>query len=322
MGWWGAQPKHLDKYVELYQEILPSAAVIAGTASSTSILWKDDVKLKQFARLGLEATAATLVEHHNTHLPILVHVFSNGGGYVWQQMMQLMDDDGPDDNLAEVQHPFPRSPPPPLSSSLYGSSTDEDDGNTDEKQKLLDTTTRSGSSSSIRSIDTEQTPPHANTTSAVVRQNIQGQIYDSCPAYPKFESGLAALEGSGMIPHRLATSFFKCLFVVVYWLESLWLRIQQRPHRLLVYWNELLENDWDIPQGFIYSRADRMVDADHLDDFIQNRRQHLSIPISVLKFEDSPHVQHFRYHPEAYREFVSKFVQENLLEQPEQITNQ
>jgi Eukaryotic protein of unknown function (DUF829) len=298
MGWWGAQPAQLDKYVHLYQEILPAAAVVAGTANPTSILWKDDAKLAQFAKQGLEATAATLVECDNKHLPIMVHVFSNGGGYVWHQMMHILDHHDQGETLEEVNHPFPRGP-------TYGSTDDAPRRSQDYRE--------SSRNSSFSSADTERTPPHANTTIAIIRQNIQCQIYDSSPAYFTFESSVAALEGSGMIPHKFVRGLFKCWFLMVYWVESLWDRLRRRPHRLLQYWNDLLGSDLDIPQGFIYSQEDRMVDADHLQDFIQERQR--SVPVSVLKFEDSPHVQHYRYHPEEYKLFVSDFLHQNLLKE-------
>lgn len=296
MGWWGAKPRHLDKYVELYQDILPSAAIIAGTATPRSILVKDDDRLAQFAREGLQATASTMLENENAHLPILVHVFSNGGGYVWHQMMNILDD--PEAAL-DIGHDSP---------VLYG--TDSHNG---IDPRMHYNNHGLSPNLSISTMDTEETPLRANTTLSVLRQNIRCQIYDSSPAYPRFDSGIAALEGSGMITNRIAMVLFKCLFLMAYWVESLWDRLRQRPHRLFQYWNDLLESEWDIPQGFIYSKVDRMVDADHLQEFIEERQQRLAVPVSVLRFDDSPHVQHFRYHPEQYREFLDKFIHKNLL---------
>jgi hypothetical protein len=293
LGWWGAQPKHLDKYADLYQEILPSSTIIAGTASSQSILFKSDDQLKQFAKQGLEAIANTLADHQNLHLPIFLHVFSNGGGFVWHQMWKILEEeDDDDDDMSEFQQ--------------YNTHRNN------YRHNL-----------STASIDTEETPLHTNTALSLMRSNIRGQIYDSAPAYPKLESGIAAFEASGMVRNRFFLIIVKCWFFLMHFFEYLWHRINNRPHRLMEYWEDLLQCDWTIPQGFIYSTMDRMVDSDHLDDFIATRtnllQQHPtgSTPkVTILKFGDSPHVMHYRYHPEEYKEFVAQFLQNHLVTIP------
>jgi hypothetical protein len=279
IGWWGAKPEHLDKYASMYQEILPSAVIVAGTASPLSILLKRDPQLREFARKGLEAIASVLAEYENLHLPVLVHVFSNGGGFVWHHMLDCLETQ--EDEALMQFHPL-------------------------------------GTNQSMTTVDTEETPLHTNTALSLMRKNIRGQIFDSSPAYPKFDNGIAALEGSGMVGNRLLMGLLKCMFVLFYVWESLWDRFNHRPHRLMQYWKDLIECDWDVSQGFIYSSVDRMVDPTHLEEFIEARKQVLEQSdklnaISVLKFEDSPHVLHYRYHPEEYKEFVERFLQRNLL---------
>jgi hypothetical protein len=280
IGWWGAKPQHLNKYGDMYQELLPSAAIVTGTASTLSILLKHDDQLRDFARKGLEAIASVLADYENLHVPVLVHVFSNGGGFVWHHMMDILETQE-DAALMQFQHHLPIN-------------------------------------LSMSTIDTEETPLHANTALSLMRKNIRGLIFDSSPAYPKIDNGIAALEGSGMVGNRLLMGLLKCIFVLFYVLESLWDRINNRPHRLMQYWKGLIECDWDVPQGFIYSSVDRMVDPDHLEEFIQARKtallRHDKLDgISVLKFDDSPHVLHYKYHPEEYTEFVDGFLQRNIV---------
>jgi hypothetical protein len=170
------------------------------------------------------------------------------------------------------------------------------------------------------SVDTEETPLHTNTADSMLRKNIRGQIYDSAPAYPKLDNGIAALEASGMMGNGscfvCVVWIFKAIFVLAFVLESMWDRLHGRPHRLFQYWNDLWECDWDVPQGFIYSPTDRMTDATHLQTFIQHRRRllgHHEHMVSVLECSDSPHVQHYRTHPEEYKAFVEQFLQRHLL---------
>jgi len=281
MGWWGAQPRQLDKYVQLYQDILPSAFIIAGTANPKAIFWYDTVELRQFAREGLEAAARTLEQEHlqqqkktaspssnpsTEDLPILVHCFSNGGAFVWHQMIQVLENHDKE-----------------------GDQQQEEDGS---RRLLLD---------------------HTSVGISSVRSNIRCQIYDSSPAYPALDTGVAALEGSGMIRSRFLLIVVKCFFVMVNGFQAIWSQFQNRPHRIFQFWKDLVEDKSNnIPQGFIYSPIDRMVNVDHLQTFIQER-QNRGITVSILTFPDSPHVQHYRYHPEAYKNFVRDFVHRNLI---------
>ena len=304
MGWWGAQPRHLDRYVTLYQSILPSAAVVAGTASSTSILWYDTVQLRNFAQQGLEATATTFVEEQQKKstvpsttaiepLPILVHVFSNGGAFVWHQMMDILEKAEKKDAM-DTEY----------------SMNESEEIRTLRRRHVSYHHGRNEEAGSHNQLVTTQEP--SPPTISLLRRNIQCQIYDSSPAYPSFNSGFAALEGSGMIRNRWMLRIVKYVFVAVFWLEACWDRFHKRPHRIMEFWRESMEKDWDIPQGFIYSLTDRMVDPDYLQDFIRERQKRSS-NVSILKFEDSPHVQHLRYHPDEYQNFVSDFVQHKLL---------
>ena len=86
-------------------------------------------------------------------------------------------------------------------------------------------------------------------------------------------------------------------------------------HRLMDYWNQLLNSDLCGHQAFIYSTSDTATDPSHLQEFIATQQQQPDAKISVLKLQDSEHVQHFRPHPYLYTPFVQNFVTV-LLQQP------
>lgn len=252
LGWWGAKPHHLDKYAGLYGEILPGVITVAGTADSSAVLTMDTAKLREHAQDALDTISHLLDQEQPQNiprppLPIIIHIFSNGGGFVWQQMLKLLNEDS------------------------------------------------------------------TATEDSRIRHRICAHVVDSCPAYPTWTTAVAALEGSGIAAKGgiLLVGLMKAVFFLMYSVEIGWNMILGRPNRLLVYWNELMNSQWRIPQGFIYSSIDKMVDPVHLEDFIRNRRLQ-SEEVSVLRFDDSPHVQHFRVHPQEYQDFVKTFVDRSL----------
>ena len=108
---------------------------------------------------------------------------------------------------------------------------------------------------------------------------------------------------------------FKLFMLLLFTLETTWGFVRRKDNRVLVYWNQMLNSDFCQDQAFIFSTADTVTDPSHLQEFIATRQRKADSNISVLKLEDSAHVQHLRKHPNFYTHFVNTFVSE-LLEQP------
>jgi hypothetical protein len=263
----------------------------------------DNASLRRYAKTGLEELAAFLHEQHrdtSANVPVIVHMFSNGGGFVWQRMEKLLQED--------LATSLKRRP---WHTNMHHLDTDEDEEYDTDKAFL-----------STNSIDTEDTPLHSNTNFSLVRNNLQGLILDSCPAYPTFRSLLGAVDQSGIFAGRCCSRCcawaLKAFLVFGFFFESLWnLVVRRRPHRLLDYWNQFLTPS-DLCHGrqaFIYSTADHVTDSQRLQELIATLQQHEKTKISVLQFDDTDHVQHFRHHPEVYTQFVRGFLQEILLQE-------
>jgi hypothetical protein len=268
IGWWGAEPPQMEKYAAIYTDM--QCATLTGVANNRAILTKDDEALRQYAQKGLIDVSRLLQE--NNKLPVIFHMFSNGGGFVWEQMERLLE------------HP--------------------------DNQNYLH------SNQSGEKIDTEATPLHSNTNLSLVRKNVRGQIFDSCPVYPTMKTAMAVLELSGIAKQSLLLLVvLKVRMLIFFVLESMRNFVCRKNHRLIGYWNQLLNSDLCGHQAFIYSTSDTATDPSHLQEFIATRQQQPDAKISVLKLQDSEHVQHFRQHPYLYTQFVQKFVRE-LLQQP------
>ena len=226
----------------------------------------DQAKIREHAQDCLDTISYLLDQERSDRadppLPVIIHMFSNGGGFVWQQMLKIFDEPSKMNNKDPVG---------------------------------------------------EATPLHTNTKGSRIRNRICAHVIDSCPAYPACKTAAAALEGSGIAAQGgvILVWLVLSVFFLMYIVEIGWNWLNRRPSRLLVYWEDLLMSNWKVPQGFIYSGVDKMVDPFHLEDFIRHRKQH-STHVSVLRFEDSPHVQHFRVHPQEYEDFVQNFVTKSM----------
>ena len=70
----------MEKYAVIYENM--QCATLTGVADSRAVAWKDNSVLREYARKGLIEVARLL--EVNNKLPVFVHIFSNGGGFVWE----------------------------------------------------------------------------------------------------------------------------------------------------------------------------------------------------------------------------------------------
>ena len=99
IGWWGSQPKHLKKYASNIYTKDWNCATLAGTAPPRDILFKNDTALQIFAQDCLQALSDFLQDSEintNPRIPVFIHLFSNGGGFVWEHMEQLLHNSASD----------------------------------------------------------------------------------------------------------------------------------------------------------------------------------------------------------------------------------
>jgi len=75
-GWLGSNLRHVNKYSQLYHA--RNCATVTGSADSRSILTGDKAKLDAFA-LEAATKAIKLLKDNDQDLPVIAHVFSNGG---------------------------------------------------------------------------------------------------------------------------------------------------------------------------------------------------------------------------------------------------
>jgi hypothetical protein len=90
LGWWGAQKRNVHKYGQLYQQ--RNCATIVGVPDKIVTLRVDEAALSVYAQECAVQTATILRSLENAQkrpIPVIFHLFSNGGCFVFEQMELL-----------------------------------------------------------------------------------------------------------------------------------------------------------------------------------------------------------------------------------------
>lgn len=305
IGWWGAQPRQLAKYVELFTKDL-QCITLFGVAPYHAILLGQKRVFQEMARQAL-AQVSRLLQRDHQKLAVMVHAMSNGGVMVWNQMDQILSDAVPSSprkrSAAGRGVTASLSPRRPQNKSISESANNNNRNDNFHDEGLPE---ENGENDDV----TETTPLHGNTNLDLVRKRLTGLMYDSAPAYPDRATFLAALDASGdNRRNRISTWLLKGALLLLIALETLWNKLTGKRNRGEVFWERVRESSFPDRQAFLYSRSDRVSPCGPLEELIAHRRSQLGEnAVSVVDFEDSDHVLHFRAHPEAYRTFVSQFL--------------
>lgn len=94
-GWLGAPLRHLNKYAQIYNS--KGCSTVTGVADSLSIMVTNKKQLRSYAQIAAQEVAI-LIRETGSKLPILVHVFSNGGTILLEQL-EVMICEGSDPNI-------------------------------------------------------------------------------------------------------------------------------------------------------------------------------------------------------------------------------
>ncbi|KAK7066416.1 Transmembrane protein 53 [Halocaridina rubra] len=138
--------------------------------------------------------------------------------------------------------------------------------------------------------------------------DIKGLIFDSTPAPRRVYSGTRAIYEitAGSIWMKLCASLGMMIYLMSWGVLSvLWTIISGKLPKYPPW--SLVEERLRCPQLFLYSKADKLIAADDVEFFI-TERQKLGVPVMKRCWDDSPHVQHFRHHPEEYSNSIYNFL--------------
>lgn len=90
-GWLGAEDRHLAKYAAMWTGL--GALSVRATAPSADVMLGRSASLLALGFAVLEAAAAALAAAPDA--PLVVHTFSNGGSFVWEQLRRVASIEAP-----------------------------------------------------------------------------------------------------------------------------------------------------------------------------------------------------------------------------------
>ncbi|XP_023209723.1 transmembrane protein 53-like [Centruroides sculpturatus] len=146
--------------------------------------------------------------------------------------------------------------------------------------------------------------------------NIRGCIFDSGPAEVKLSYVCRML--STMIPTEAYTRYILAIAIflrlhVIYlynWILSYFIDNEETLRRQSV-WHSLIHEPNICPQLFLFSRDDDVCDFKSIQNFIAHRKDR-DVIVDFYRWDQTPHVCHYRYYPDQYERIVLDFVARNL----------
>eukprot|EP00276_Gloeochaete_wittrockiana_P003031 CAMPEP_0184658928 /NCGR_PEP_ID=MMETSP0308-20130426/27368_1 /TAXON_ID=38269 /ORGANISM="Gloeochaete witrockiana, Strain SAG 46.84" /LENGTH=292 /DNA_ID=CAMNT_0027098295 /DNA_START=171 /DNA_END=1049 /DNA_ORIENTATION=+ len=132
-----------------------------------------------------------------------------------------------------------------------------------------------------------------------LKSSIIGLIFDSCPVALTMESAYAAMTAAsnGVIVKAgaaILTGFYGLYYVAFDMAEF--------------YFSKMASKPLSAPELYLYSTSDVVADSSFIDRIIEGRRKG-GISVDAVRWDDSPHVAHFKRHFKEYTQEVLSFLQ-------------
>ena len=141
-----------------------------------------------------------------------------------------------------------------------------------------------------------------------VGQRLNGEIFDSCPAYPDIKLGFTSTNGVVFGNAIIMKVIVGLLFALAGGISMLFNYILGLPDVRWTFWKNMREGRLCLRQAYIYSTADNITNVQKLEELIDNRKKFSNV--IVQKFDDSKHVTHMMKHPQVYEKLVDDFINE------------
>jgi len=289
LGWGGAQPRHVTKHAQVYQQ--KGCVTLVGIAPPYDVFLRP-WRLDEFAKQAVRKTtallrrveekpnddsgsnnAATIAKpsHHqkNTKTPVVMHIVSNGGAFVARSIGLMLDqakmqqEEFNKDNTKTIDR---------ISSVTEDSATSIDDNDIDD----------------IRLFGK--------------RLSIGYQIFDSGPCYSSPTTSFHVMRLLAEANHYPSVvgvlgGFLYATLTVCF------------PRYGRDFWNDLRNDTSCLRQAVIYtSDNDPVAPSDKIEELFRERRHKHNCTIRLKDVQPSAHVEHLRRHASDYSEFIGEIL--------------
>ena len=285
-GWLGAQPQHLQKYADMYANMnmntntntytnnLLSCTVIHGTAPNSTILTRQSKELSAAATESVQK-AATVI----------------------RKLEEKMNNT---DKIPVIIHYFSNGGAyiaEHLERNIRMILTDENKATASDDEIILN--------NDIIEDD------YRLVADRLQQARGSCEIADSAPAYMHMSSGLRAIEANkAPLPIQFV---LKAMFLVNIFYGTVISFVTNQDLESVKFWENMEQSSMLCNrQAFIYSTKDVLTDPEKLEEFIDARRKRSNLEVSVLKFDDTEHVLHYRKHPKKYIDFLVQILNNDM----------
>jgi len=219
-----------------------------------------------------------LEEVHRSDCPAFVfHAFSNGGGFLWEQIRILLRQRG-----VQEERRRQRQENRTNEEGLNGEEEEEEDVvQQEQRQQMLDD----------------------------VRSRLVGVVFDSCPGSDLRQVDRAMSYCSTWERYRLAyQAGLDYLFLRGRDVQE---RISRRSRSYVDDWME--EDYLEVPQLYLFCRNDPLAPYGDLERIIEHRRRRFGADrVWERAWQDSAHCAHLLLHPDEYRSAIRSFAEHCL----------
>lgn len=136
------------------------------------------------------------------------------------------------------------------------------------------------------------------------RLHVRGVIFDSAPGKKRILQATKAfmLTVQANVVIRFILGFFLLVYLMIMQVVS-----KLVPGRGFLLYKNVMEDPTSCPQLFLYSKADKIILSEDVEEMITARKER-GFDVKSICWDDSEHVSHFRSHPEIYTKTCQEFV--------------
>ena len=140
----------------------------------------------------------------------------------------------------------------------------------------------------------------------LVGARLDGEVFDSSPAYPDISLGFTSTNGVVFGNLLIVKILVGILFFMAGAISVLCNWFLCLPDVRWTFWSNMREGRLCLRQAYIYSTADSITNVRRLEELIENRKRFSNV--TVQRFVDSKHVTHMMKHPEVYEKVIDDFL--------------
>ena len=283
LGWLGARSEHLEKYTAVWNERNCNTVTVRvpGWISMMDVrMCRRRIAVQVLREVDRVVRFAEMQEAGWGKLPVLMHVLSNGGAFVCESVQELLEEVRLRNEKIVAMY----------AKKKLGESNIKDNHDVDEKE-------------------TEEERLFRHVCMRISdRLRIGCTIFDSAPGYISYMKALKVIEDVIPLPIVVFVLQFLFLFFIIAsdYIPSKLFNTSTKGDS---FWEAMKHCCLSSSQAYVYSTKDEVIDYRYLDDLVRLKKVSDDINVlKVLRFTDSSHVQHLRYHKEVYEEMIDNIL--------------